>query len=313
MALSAKIRLSFVCLLIVGTRPSFAVKSLKLGIPKDQSIVLEVPSDQWVTKETSWTEGLPIAVLRVDGDFVKSRSWENGKLPVLTNFHIEKAQECGTGVMSGRIVGCPLNWTQIEMRSPKAWVKIQFAPEVGDVEAALKNIAFIGSLDQFEASAYLHDKVFLPNESKLFASLPELRQEDRYAIFQEGVRRGFDISSGRFKERNYLNVFVPQTTTFNTLRVSQDQRVAELVRDVVLPEAKVFLPYIKEKSVGGLAFFLSIPAYNFVTGGETKFDSLCVYLSTIDLQQFAESDITSQKLIDSSFVLLNGDRTEVHF
>src|SRR6202021_747136 len=139
-------RLFSVVVLLSSCDFAFAVKSLKLDIPKDQPIVIEVPPDQWATKETSWTEGIPISFFRADEDFVKSRHWENGSLPLLADFHIEKAQDCGSGVMSGRIVGCPPNWKQIELRSVKAWLKIQFPPEVPDVEAALKRLAFIGTV-----------------------------------------------------------------------------------------------------------------------------------------------------------------------
>jgi hypothetical protein len=79
---------------------------------------------------------------------------------------------------------------------------------------------------------------------------------------------------------------------------------------VILPEAKELLPYADGKPLGGLAFHLSIPAYNFVTGGEAKFDDLLVYLTTDGLKKFPANDITSQKLIDDSVVLLNNDRVE---
>jgi hypothetical protein len=123
----------FVLLLFSSGRSAFAVKSLKLSIPKDQPIVIEVPQSQWAVKETSWTGGIPISVLRADGDFLNKRQWEDGSLPVLADFHIEKAQDCGSGVMSGRIVGCPPNWKQLELRSGIAWLKVQFPPEVTDL------------------------------------------------------------------------------------------------------------------------------------------------------------------------------------
>ena len=87
--------LTFAVLLLLAGRPASAVKSLKLDIPKDQAIVVEVPPNQWAAKETSWTGGIPISVLRADGDFIKSRRWENGSLPLLADFHIEKAQDLG--------------------------------------------------------------------------------------------------------------------------------------------------------------------------------------------------------------------------
>ena len=48
-------RLFFVVLLLSSCDLAFAVKSVKLDIPKDQAIAIEVPPDQWATKETSWT------------------------------------------------------------------------------------------------------------------------------------------------------------------------------------------------------------------------------------------------------------------
>lgn len=304
------IRLSFAALLLSSCRLAFAVKGLKIGISKDQAIVVEVPPDQWAAKETSWTGRVPISILRADEDFIKSRRWENGSLPLLADFHIEKAQDCGSGVMSGRIVGCPANWKQIELRSATAWLKIQFPPEISDVEAAIKEVAFIGSVAQFEATNYLHDKVFLPHQARLFVSLPQLGLEDRYRFFRTGIITGFDISSASFKGLGYVQASIPASTTFNTLRVSQDQRIAQVIREVILPEAKVLLPYADGKPVGGLAFHLSIPAYNFVTGGEAKFDDLRIYMTVDELKKFSASDITSQKLIDDSFVLLNNDRVE---
>lgn len=304
------VRLCSILLLAASCSTAFAVKSLRLTIAKDQAIVIEVPPDQWAVKETSWTEGIPISVLRVDEDFIKSRRWENGSLPLLADFHIEKAQDCGSGVMSGRIVGCPASWKQIELRSDKAWLKIQFPPEVSDVEAALKQIAFIGSVVQFEDTSYLHDKVFLPNQTRLFAALPKLDEDGRYGFFKLGVIKGFDISSISFKGLGWVMVSIPASTTFNTLRVSQDQRVSQVISELILPEAKQFLASAEGKPVDGLAFHLSIPAYNFATGGESKFDNLLVYLRIDELEKFSASDITSQKLIDDSFVLLNDDRIE---
>jgi hypothetical protein len=118
------------------------------------------------------------------------------------------------------------------------------------------------------------------------------------------------VSSTSFKGIGYLLLDFPTSTTFNTLRVSQDERVASVIREVVIRQAKEVLPLAEGKPIGGLAFHLSIPAYNFVTGGEAKFDDLLVYLKIEDLREFSSSDITSQKLIDDSFVLLNSDRIE---
>lgn len=303
--------LAFVAVFLFVTHNALAVKSVKLSISKGQSIVVKVPLNLWrTTSEVAWGSAIPISVLRVDSDFVKSKRWENGKLPLLATFHVEKAEDCGSGMMSGRVIGCPKNWRQVELRSDKAWLKIQFPPEISDIDSALQEMIYMGSISDFESSSYLHDKVFLPNEEKLFADLPKLGQDDRYEFFKIGVKKGFDISSTKFKGVGYLEVEIPAVTIFNTLKVSQDQRIAQIIREVILPESKSLLLRADGKPLEGLAFHLSIPAYNFATGGEEKYDDLRVYIAIDKLKKFAESDITSQKLIDDSFVLLNDDRIE---
>lgn len=152
--------------------------------------------------------------------------------------------------------------------------------------------------------------MFLHNHEKAFRLLPDVGLEDRYVLFKLGVLRGFDVSSTTFRSHAYLNVSIPISTTFNTITVPQDQRVTNLIRDSILPEAKALLPSVSGKAIDGIAFHLLIPAHNFVTGDEAKFDELLVYLNTDELRKFAASGITSQKLIDNSFVLLNGDRIE---
>jgi len=116
--------------------------------------------------------------------------------------------------------------------------------------------------------------------------------------------------STSFRGLGYVQVGIPASTTFNTIRASQDQRVSQVIREVILPEAKALLAYADGKPVGGLAFHLTIPAFNFVTGGEAKFDDLLVFLTTDELRKFSANDITSQKLIDDSVVLVNNDRVE---
>ena len=97
------------------------------------------------------------------------------------------------------------------------------------METALREIAFIGTVAQFEDTSYLHDKVFLPNQVRLFAALPKLDKDGRYELFKMGVIKGFDVASTSFKGLGYVKVSIPASTTFNTLRVSQDERVSQVL------------------------------------------------------------------------------------
>jgi hypothetical protein len=71
--MSNSIGLSVAAVVLLSNLPAFAVKSLQLDILKTQAIVVEVPPNQWAMKETSWTGGIPIAVLRVDAEFICPR------------------------------------------------------------------------------------------------------------------------------------------------------------------------------------------------------------------------------------------------
>jgi hypothetical protein len=297
-------------LALASSLPAFATKSLKIDIPKTQPLIVEIPPAHWAQKETAYGSGIPISVVHVDVSSSNTRTWEDGTLPMLTEFHLEKAHDCGGTGLSAHIVGCPAHWSEVELRSDRAWLKLQFPPETADLTAALKAVVFAGTKEQFIESAYLHDTLFAPNEKRLFAEAPALPVEDRFKIFQQGLRLGSDVASEAFKNRRYITISVPLLTTFNTIRTSGDQRVSEVLRETVLPQAKLFAALLHGDSADGLAFSIVIPAYNFVTGGENKTDILRVYLPLAEMKRFMDSDITSQKLLESSVVLLNGDRVE---
>lgn len=182
-------------------------------------------------------------------------------------------------------------------------MKLQFPPETADLTVALKSVVFLGTKEQFIESAYLHDTLFAPNEKRLFAQLPGLSTGDRFKIFQQGLRLGSDVGSETFKNRHYVTVNVPLLTTFNTIRTSGDQRVSEVLRETLLPQAKLFATLLHAEAADGLAFTVIIPAYNFLTGGENKTDILRVYLPLTEMLSFMDSDITSQKLLESSVLL----------
>jgi hypothetical protein len=62
-------------LLLLSGKIASAVKNIRLDIPKDQAIVVEVPPNQWAAKETSWTEGIP--------NFCSSSGWRFHQEPPL--------------------------------------------------------------------------------------------------------------------------------------------------------------------------------------------------------------------------------------
>lgn len=80
---------------LASSLPAFATKSLKIDITKIQPLIVEIPPAHWAQKETAYGSGVPISVVHVDASGSSSRTWEDGTLPMLAEFHLEKAHDCG--------------------------------------------------------------------------------------------------------------------------------------------------------------------------------------------------------------------------
>jgi hypothetical protein len=113
-----------------------------------------------------------------------------------------------------------------------------------------------------------------------------------------------------FRDAKYVTINLGLTDSYNDARLSANQRAAKVITDRLLTIAKHVEILLRNSGQSNVMFDLVVPHRNFVLGPVTS-DHWKVYMPLASIKKFADADITSQDLIDASFVLIDGNRTKV--
>jgi hypothetical protein len=97
------------------------------------------------------------------------------------------------------------------------------------------------------------------------------------------------------------------------LRQSEGQRIARTINGRMLRVLKAFAtPVANIPKIDGLKLQYSIAHKNFIEDMEApQVDKLEFYAAREFIRSFAEADMTSQQLADTSVIILNGNRISV--
>ncbi len=123
-----------------------------LDIPKGTKVVLRIPSrivgfEKVGFWRGSLTYGTVVEQSLTNGIVVGGVAhWRTEGWPLMRQLTLEKISR------NNRL-------TQIELRDPLFNVKLRFDTTVKDLNAAFREVAFIGSLSEFEASEYYHQEI----------------------------------------------------------------------------------------------------------------------------------------------------------
>lgn len=167
-----------------------------------------------------------------------------------------------------------------------------------------------------ERDAYLQDLYLRLADAWLTGSLAELSDDAKLAVmnFAHIVAQGSRVSTEVFRDAEYLAVDLGKSdVVLNTIQMgSEAERVAWLLNEQLLTVLKGFnLPVSDGETVAGVKLQIELGHRNFVREQETTFDNVEIYATTEDIKAFTDFDITSQELIDRSFVIVNGNRVSV--
>ena len=160
-------------------------------------------------------------------------------------------------------------------------------------------------------------RAFTALSGRLFAGdLSGIPVDTRVAYLKD--RKGAPLPSvgvAVYKERKYLSLDLSTgTTVYNTLQLNQTQRVARAISQDLLPELKRAEPLLAAATdtIFGVKILCKIPWKNFMRTYENGTDSLELYVPSEKLRLFMNADITSQAMIDSSVVIVDGNRIDVN-
>jgi hypothetical protein len=126
----------------------------------------------------------------------------------------------------------------------------------------------------------------------------------------ENARVGH-ITGETFKDHDYLSINTGETThVYNTLKMDRSQRIAAASVELFATLKAVHRALGDCSAVYGIKAATRVPFKNFVTdeGGN---DKLAIYAPCESVAKFANADISGQKLLSESIVLVNDDRTDV--
>jgi hypothetical protein len=124
---------------------------------------------------------------------------------------------------------------------------------------------------------------------------------------------GSPLSVAKYKDGTYLSVDVGDDgNVYNTLQMNQMQRLARSLREHIIPVLKRLAGDVSASSMTGVKVAFKVHFQNFLEKYvPPAVDSVIMYIPAEALQQFADADISSQKLLDASVILVNDDRVEV--
>jgi hypothetical protein len=309
----AGISLGVILVLAGGLSSVAEAADFSLEIAKGQPIIVKIPHALWAREKLNAASGQPIYVVEVDNNFLSARKWEQGDIPYLQEFHLEKTEECGRMRYDCKLKG----FRQVELRTPAVWLKLRFAPDVANVDGAFRDLVSLGSESDFENSDYFKTKIFAAQVPKVFAGpLTDLPEPTKLQLFLLGLHNGAEqLSSETYKGKVYLVVKMGEgSDIYNSIRLNQSARAGKLVNEKLLDLLKKFGSTLPDNgNLYGIKLEQQVPFKDFTRESDPiSYDQLHIYAPSEFIRKFGDADITNQQFIDGCSVLLNSNRIQVN-
>jgi hypothetical protein len=278
----------------------------EITLSKMQPLVIRIPRKLLKYESSSIRSGLPIftANVSVVGETIMvegESDWQlRGWPPMLTLFY-EKSSK-------GK------EYTEIEFRSSLAYAKLRFAADTPNVDAALRQLVFLGSAESFESSAEfkaLTEKLLPLRFSGVLAEIPRDKQ---LQLLKDLGYKDDEMGVAEFKGKQYIAFSATSPTAEFNSQVNRAARVATVLRAIVLPAFDKVAPVITDANgIYGIKIRARIFYRDFHSRRNQRLhvEVLEIFAPYDLVEKFFNLDITNQKLVDGSIVLVNGDRIEV--
>lgn len=94
--------------------------------------------------------------------------------------------------------------------------------------------------------------------------------------------------------------------------MNQMQRTARSLREFIVPALKRVAEDVAASTMTGVKVAFKVNFKSFLEENVApSADNVVLYVPAGALKQFADADISSQKLLDASVILVNDDRVEI--
>jgi hypothetical protein len=295
------------CLLLYLTSGAAIGSENKVTLKKGEPLVIRIPRKLLKYEHYSLMSGLPIFTVGVSmaGEAIVVdgiSDWQTRGWPSMLTLFYEKSSK-------------KKEYIEIECRSSLAYIKIRFSPNTPDVNAAFRQIIFLGSSEAFESSAEFNAlaEKLLPNTFP--GVLAQIPRDKQLRLLKEIGYNDEGMGVEEFKGKQYIAFSAGDpTSVFNSLQVNQTARVATVLKGLALPAFKKVAPIITDANgIYGIKIRVRIFYRDFLTEQylQPHVEMLEIFAPYDLVEKFFNLDITNQKLVDGSFVLIDGNRIEV--
>jgi hypothetical protein len=295
------------CLLLCLANGAAVGSDNEISLSKKQPLVIKIPRKLLKYENDSIRSGLPIytATVSVVGETITvegESDWQlRGWPPMLTLFYEKSSKE--------------KEYTEIEFRSDSAYVKLRFAADTPNVDAVLGQLVFLGTAELFESTEEFKALTEKLLPIKFSGVLAEIPRDKQFQLLKDLGYNDEEMSVAEFKGKQYIAFSAPYPAAeFNSPQVNRAARVATVLKTLVLPAFDKVAPVITDANgIYGIKIRTRIFYRDFLSKRNQKLrvEVLEIFAPYDLVEKFFNLDITNQKLVDGSIVLVNGDRIEV--
>ena len=294
------------CLLLCLASGAAVGSDNEITLSKQQPLVIKIPRKLLKYENSSIRSGLPIftANVSVVGETIMvegESDWQlRGWPPMLTLFYEKSTKE--------------KEYTEIEFRSSLAYAKLRFAADTPNVDAALRQLVFLGSAESFESSAEFKALTEKLLPLKFSGVLAEIPRDKQFQLLKDLGYKDDEMGVAEFNGKQYIAFSATSPTAEFNSQVNRAARVATVLKAIVLPAIDKVAPVITDANgIYGIKIRARIFYRDFHPRRNQRLRvEVLEILAPYDLvEKFFNLDITNQKLVDGSIVLVNGDKIEV--
>ncbi|HEU0185877.1 MAG TPA: hypothetical protein VFS27_11220 [Blastocatellia bacterium] len=295
------------CLLLCMSGGAAISPEDQIALKKGQELIVKIPGKLLKYEGTSISTGVPILTASVSatGDAMTvegASDWQTRGWPLMITLYYEK---------SGR----KQEYTEVEFRSKQAYLKLRFSPDTRDVNAVLRQLLYLGSVEMFEAS-----EEFKALEEKLLpvtfrGALGQIPRDKQLELIKDLDYNDQGLGVEEFKGKQYIAFSTTDLTIeFNSRKIKQPARIATVLKGRFLPALDKIAPFITDANgIYGIKIRAQVFYKDFHSEQNRKphVEVLEVFAPYDLVEKFYNQEITDQKLVEGIFILVNGARFEV--
>jgi hypothetical protein len=295
------------CLLLCITGGAAIRPEDQIALKKGQELIVKIPGKLFEYETSSISTGVPILTASVSatGEAITvegATDWQTRGWPLMITLYYEKSSR-------------KKEYTEVEFRSKQTYIKLRFSPDAPDVNAVLKQLIYLGSVEMFEAS-----EEFKALEEKLLpvtfrGVLGQIPRDKQLQMIKDLDYNDQGMGVEEFKGKQYIAFSTTDLTIeFNSRKMKQPARIATMLKGRFLPALDKIAPFITDANdIYGIKIRAQVFYKDFHSERNRKphVEVLEIFAPYDMVEKFYNQEITAQKLVEGIFILVNGARFEV--